>query len=116
MKPGRLVFEAPSDALPESRHLKTQDKSGEEARKSKMLILMTGEAGFAGHHLLRRPQGYGQWGRCADVKSTKYEAKAADEFQPLDPWEYEACAKSTAKIEQKVQQPERTHGVVGARA
>ena len=81
-----------------------------------MRILMTGEERFTRQYLVRKLQVYGQWGRCADVKCTKYETTATDEFQPLELWEYEACVKGTAKIEQKVQRPERTHDIVGARA
>ncbi len=81
-----------------------------------MRILMTRAEGFTGHHLVRRLQVDGQRVRGADVKSPKYEATTADEFQPLDPWKYEACAKATAKIEQKLQRPGRTHVFVGARA
>jgi GDP-D-mannose 3', 5'-epimerase len=63
-------------------------------------FLVTGAAGFIGHHLVTFLKERGHWVRGVDVKYPEYTEVDADEFQLLDLRQYEACLQATRGIDQ----------------
>lgn len=58
-------------------------------------VLVTGAAGFVGHHLVSYLKDLGYWVRGADIKAPEYESSAADEFILADLRDKENCLQAT---------------------
>jgi GDP-D-mannose 3',5'-epimerase len=58
-------------------------------------VLVTGAAGFIGHHLVKRLKSEGLWVRGVDIKVPEYGVSAADEFELLDLRKYDNCLLAT---------------------
>jgi GDP-D-mannose 3', 5'-epimerase len=63
-------------------------------------LLVTGAAGFIGHHLVTYLKERGHWVRGVDVKYPEYTEVDADEFELLDLRQYESCLQATRGIDQ----------------
>jgi GDP-D-mannose 3',5'-epimerase len=63
-------------------------------------VLVTGAAGFIGHHLVRRLVDEGHWVRGVDVKHPEYELSSAHEFQLLDLRRFDNCLIATRGIDE----------------
>ncbi len=69
--------------------------------ENKKKVLVTGAAGFIGHHLVRYLKDKGYWVRGVDIKEPEYSSKSeADEFLILDLRFLENCLKATEDIEE----------------
>jgi nucleoside-diphosphate-sugar epimerase len=58
-------------------------------------VLVTGAAGFVGHHLVRHLVSLGYWVRAVDLHPPAFEATPAHEFAPLDLRLWGACQRAT---------------------
>lgn len=63
-------------------------------------ILVTGAAGFIGHHLVTYLKQRGYWVRGVDVKLPEYTEIDADEFEILDLRRWDDCLRATRGIDQ----------------
>ena len=63
-------------------------------------LLVTGAAGFIGHHLVTYLKARGHWVRGVDIKYPEYTDVDADEFEILDLREYQNCLQATRGIDQ----------------
>lgn len=69
--------------------------------ENKKRILVTGGAGFIGHHLMRELKKQGHWVRSVDIKEPEYSPKTeADEFMLLDLRYLENCLKATEGVDE----------------
>jgi nucleoside-diphosphate-sugar epimerase len=66
----------------------------------KARVLVTGAAGFIGHHLTKYLTDRGYWVRGVDIKQPEYEPTAANEFELLDLSKAENCIQATRGIDQ----------------
>lgn len=62
-------------------------------------VLITGAAGFIGHHLVTYLKERGYWVRGVDIKHPEYTAIDADEFEILDLRQWESCLQATRGID-----------------
>jgi len=63
-------------------------------------VLVTGAAGFIGHHLVSFLQAGGYWVRGVDVKEPEFGEPTADEFQLLDLRDKDNCLAATRGIDE----------------
>jgi GDP-D-mannose 3', 5'-epimerase len=63
-------------------------------------VLVTGAAGFIGHHLVTYLKRQGYWVRGVDIKYPEYSSTAADEFELLDLRRWENCLRTTRDIDE----------------
>jgi len=61
----------------------------------KARVVVTGDGGFIGHHLVKKLRAEGNWVRGVDIKMPEYESTAADEFELLDLRKYDNCLVAT---------------------
>src|SRR5437899_628618 len=61
-------------------------------------VLVTGAAGFIGHHLTNYLKRQGYWVRGVDLKYPEYEPTTADEFQILDLRRWDPCLQATQAV------------------
>jgi len=66
----------------------------------KKRVLVTGAGGFIGHHLVKALKAEGAYVRGVDIKAPEYEPSQADEFEIDDLRNFEACHRSTRKIDE----------------
>jgi GDP-D-mannose 3',5'-epimerase len=63
-------------------------------------VLVTGAAGFIGHHLVTYLKQRGYWVRGVDIKPPEYTEPDADEFEILDLRRWDDCLRATRGIDQ----------------
>src|SRR6266568_2920469 len=61
-------------------------------------VLVTGAAGFIGHHLVRFLVDRGYWVRAVDIKLPEYEPTSAQEFELLDLRRWSNCLQATRGV------------------
>lgn len=62
--------------------------------------VVTGAAGFIGHHLVRFLKGQGYWVRGVDIKNTEFCEIEADEFLLLDLRDWDNCLTATLQVDE----------------
>lgn len=62
--------------------------------------VVTGAAGFIGHHLVRFLKGQGYWVRGVDIKNTEFYEIEADEFLLLDLRDWNNCLTATLQVDE----------------
>ena len=63
-------------------------------------VLVTGAAGFIGHHLVRYLKDEGYWVRGVDIKPPEFAPSAADEFELLDLRRWDNCLQATRAVDE----------------
>lgn len=63
-------------------------------------VLVTGAAGFIGHHLTKYLRAHGYWVRGVDVKACEFEPSAAHELQLLDLRRWESCLTAARGVDE----------------
>src|SRR5262245_5078665 len=65
----------------------------------KVRVLVTGAAGFIGHHLVRSLKKHGYWVRGVDIKEPEYPLRA-DDYQRADLREWASCVEATRGVDE----------------